>query len=107
MRIFLDDERYPKVEQFDVIIRDARSFFDRLIDILQDEGTISYISFDHDLGLESQTGYDCAKMLVTFDETTPLLAKDFTFNVHSANPVGAKNIQMYLDQYLRIARDGR
>jgi hypothetical protein len=104
MRIYLDDERNPKIEQFDVITRS----FGEFLEILEaTELKITYVSFDHDLGEDSLTGYDCAKALVELDIKYSVLAKDFTFNVHSANPVGAKNIQMYIDQYLRIAQNGR
>jgi hypothetical protein len=66
------------------------------------------ISFDHDLadahyiGAESKekTGYDFAKWLVDFhldNNITP----DFDYKVHSMNPVGAKNIQTLLDNFVR------
>lgn len=99
MRIYLDDERNPKVEQFDVVIRSFKNF--EVLLHLYDHCTevIEYVSFDHDLGTE-KTGYDCVKLLVEYDIAHKMLAKDFTFNVHSANPVGAKNIQAYMENYL-------
>lgn len=97
MRIFLDDERVPKVEQFDVVLRCANAFKNYVENL--GEQKISYISFDHDLGL-GETGYGVVKWLVEFDLDHQILDKDFTFNVHSANPVGAKNIQSYLENYL-------
>jgi hypothetical protein len=30
------------------------------------------------------------------------IPQDFQFYVHSKNPIGAKNIQMYLDNYLTM-----
>lgn len=96
MRIYLDDERNPKVEQFDKIVR-SYDEFSNFLD--ESERDITYISFDHDLGL-GRNGYDCVKLLVDFDMYYGVLSKDFNFNVHSANPVGAKNIQAYLENYL-------
>ena len=95
MRIYLDDERSPKVEQFDHLIR-TPLHFKLLVSKLR---SVSYISFDHDLG-SIQTGYDCAKWLVRYDMSNGILAPGFTFNVHSANPVGATNIRNYLNNYL-------
>jgi hypothetical protein len=91
------------VEQFDEVVRSIKEFknivwYARYADI-----PISYISFDHDLGSDcpETTGYACAKWLVDFDMKHNILTEDFTFNVHSANPVGARNIRMYMDQYLK------
>ena len=70
------------------------------------------ITFDHDLGNEhyshtsgtipyeefrEKTGYDCAKWLVDFciDKNLPLP----TYKVHSMNPVGAKNIISYFENF--------
>jgi hypothetical protein len=97
MRIFLDDERFPKVEKFDIIIRSYESL-EYLVRTLG-KRTINYISFDHDLG-EGLNGYDCVKFLVNRDLECQILADDFTFNVHSANPVGSVNIRKYMEGYL-------
>ena len=56
------------------------------------EGGIDFISLDHDLG-EEKSGYDIAKYIV--EEQIPIGA----FAVHSANPVGAKNIRELLTHY--------
>lgn len=83
------------------------------------------ISFDHDLGEEhikyyfdngghknppdpstadftEKTGKDCANWLVSYCETRQMPFPDFY--VHSANPVGAKNIESYLTQYKKFLR---
>ena len=102
MRIYLDDERNPKVEQFDKIVRSIKEFEKEVLMCDLRDIAITYISFDHDLGsdLPETTGYACAKLLCDIDQEFAVLSYDFTFNVHSANPIGAKNIQMYMDQYL-------
>lgn len=100
LRIFLDDERNPKVEQFDEIARSYQDF-EEIVCYRHD---ISYVSFDHDLGL-GKDGYDCAKFLVEMDIMIPgTITEDFTFNVHSANPVGASNIRNYMNDYLEFKR---
>lgn len=50
------------------------------------------VSFDHDLG-EEKTGYDIAKFIVE----NQIQIK--SFYVHSANPVGKKNIEDLLLHY--------
>lgn len=62
---------------------------------------------DHDLGTDREgnllpTGYDFAKWLIEMDmDGIITIPPDFAFTVHSANPVGAKNIQGYLMNYLQ------
>ncbi len=106
MRIYLDDERNPRVEQFDKVVRNKEDFNSLLGHCYTEGMLITYVSFDHDLGSDhpSTTGYACAKLLCDRDQELNILSPDFTFNVHSANPVGAKNIQMYMEQYLRSKR---
>jgi hypothetical protein len=105
MRIFLDDIRSPKVEKFDRICRTPREFMEIIRDCLDKGETISYISFDHDLGVDPETGdlyssgLELAQALCLRDHG--LLSEDFTYNVHSSNPVGAENIRAYMDNYLK------
>ena len=100
MRIYLDDERTPKVEKFDHIVR---NFTELTALVLEMKERISYISFDHDLGnYDKWDGYDAVKWLCELDLVTKIFTEDFTFNVHSANPVGANNIRCYLTQYLKM-----
>jgi len=101
--MFLDDERFP-----------GRSFWEQdhqyayipktyegAKTLCSKEGCPNYISFDHDLGL-GLSGLDFAKWLIEQDLNTngEFIPKDFTFVVHSQNPVGAKNIQELLTPYL-------
>ena len=54
--MFIDDERNP-VKKFDYIVRDYKEtmkIFDR-------HGCPTFISFDHDLGDKSKTGFDISK----------------------------------------------
>ena len=102
-RLFLDDERdparvYPREHVGDWIV--CRSVAEAL-DVFSDLGWPEWISFDHDLGNDQPTGMDLAKWLVNRDIEVGGMPADFTYEVHSANPVGAANIRGLLDGYLR------
>lgn len=101
MRIYLDDERNPKVLQFDHVVR---SFNELFVLIAETREKISYISFDHDLGI-GLTGYDAAKALCNMDMDHGVFSEDFTWDVHSANPVGSVNINAYLEGYFKWVTD--
>ena len=102
MRIYLDDIRTPK-EEFDFV---ARSY-DEAVAIIKRHGVPSFISFDHDLGVDESgvllhSGFDLAKWLVENDlDGVYKFPKDFSFKVHSQNPVGKENIISLLDSYLK------
>ncbi len=114
-KLFLDDIRIPKDaiglipdnlnkfywENDWVIVRDFHQF----CNYLQKFGLPDFISFDHDLADEhygdftpvdwkEKTGYECAKWLVDFCLENSLKIPNYI--VHSANPVGKKNIETYL-----------
>lgn len=103
--MFIDDERYPPNDgRMWVICRNK-------IDVewyLETQGMPSFISFDHDLGEDQPTGYDIAKMLVDFDMASDeqdivywgTLRHNFSYYVHSQNPIGKANIEGLLDGYL-------
>ena len=101
MRIYLDDIRLPKGKNWVI----ARSFSDFKRLCLEAE-SIDLISFDHDLGMENgeelPSGMDCVKWLCQahFDNLVDI--SETRFNVHSANPVGAKNIESYLNSFQRF-----
>lgn len=93
-KLYLDDIRSPRGTDW-VIVRSFEEFKRTILE----RGTPDMISFDHDLGWntdedkELPSGYDCAKWIV--ENNIPI--KDFF--VHSANPVGAENITRLLDNY--------
>ena len=99
IRIFLDDERVPKVEDFSFIVRCWTDWCILLNWCKKNRIKISYISFDHDLG-EGNSGYDCCKLLVEMDIENQLLSKDFSYNIHSGNIIGGNNIKWYLKNCL-------
>ncbi len=119
--LFLDDERVPTdvtwviIGQHDWEI--VRSF-DEAVEWVKANGYPDVVSFDHDLGYEgttiadsglvivtnsteSKSGYDFAKWLVEYDMETLTMPEHFDYTVHSMNPVGARNIQVYLDNYVK------
>lgn len=99
IRIFLDDEREPVNSRDYWIIRNYSAFVTTVLNFSE---PIDFISFDHDLGEDSLDGYEAVKWLCDLDtfRKGKVLSPDFTFYVHSQNPVGKKNIEEYLNGYL-------
>lgn len=106
--LYIDDERFPKDDSRTWVI--ARSVAEA-IKLIEEHGCPIFISFDHDLGCHIDqtplpTGYDFAHWLVNSDLDGKIrLPEGFKFNVHSANPQGAANIQGLMDRYLRFKED--
>lgn len=97
--LFIDDERKPPTHDGRnwIIARDKMD----VELIIWREGFPSHVSLDHDLGTD-YTGYDIAKWLVDLDMCGELLfPENFTYYVHSQNPIGKANIEGYLDNYLK------
>jgi hypothetical protein len=115
--LFLDDERNPedvtwapwqvrekyRNEEW-VIVRDGLE----ATHAIADKGCYpSFISFDHDLGDsdDGETGYDYAKRLVDMDmdkyHPRYKFPENFSFYVHSQNPVGKANIEGLLNNYMK------
>ena len=96
MRLYIDDIRNPKGE-FDAVVRTS----EEAINWMTFYGCPEFISFDHDLG-GTDTAMTVVKWMIENDlnENELFIPDNFTFFVHSANPVGAANIAGYLDSYL-------
>lgn len=77
-----------------------------VLDVFLEKGMPSYISFDHDLGEDSGTGYDIVKMLIAIDMETPedmyRFPENFECYVHSKNPIGKANIEGLLNNYMKV-----
>ena len=103
MNLFLDDIRNPPEGREWTIARN----YDEALAYAQVHGCPSYISFDHDLGeADAETGYNFAQWLVEQDLENPgFIPEDFSFYVHSANPVGAENIRSLLNSYLKFRQN--
>lgn len=117
--LFLDDERElddvtwapwqirEKYRNEEWII--CRSYENAMAEILK-RGCPKFVSFDHDLGHEKYTGYELAKQLVENDIISGdkesrreyKFADDFSYYVHSQNPIGKANIEGLLDNYMKF-----
>jgi len=101
--MYLDDIRNPTTDRNWNVVRSHCEAVDMILEF----GMPAYISFDHDLGAaDALTGYDLAKWIVKQDMDGAFkIAPSFKFNVHSANPVGAANITLYLNSYMKLVKE--
>jgi len=103
--LFLDDVRelnwvYPDAVVSEWVV--CRNFNDA-VSVVNAQGWPHFVSFDHDLGeSDAQSGYDFAQWLVQRDLDRNGMPNEFAFAVHSANPVGAANINGLLNGYLKF-----
>ncbi len=95
--MFIDDERFPPANNQQWKI--CRSF-DQVKEVIKEHGFPKHISFDHDLGDQQPTGYDIAKWMVECDLDQRVIPDDLSFYVHSQNPIGKRNIEALLINYL-------
>ena len=92
MKLWIDDVRTPPCDGWIHCrtvneTKAAVNFYERQ---RSDDSII--IDLDHDLGCK-KTGYDVAKWIVASGYT------NIRFHIHSANPVGRKNISELLTHY--------
>jgi hypothetical protein len=111
--LFIDDERWPldatwaewygKRNEWMV----ARTWIE-VCELIDTYGMPDFISFDHDLGPEEiyLTGYKIAQEIVNKDISGEwAIPENFSFYVHSQNPVGRQNIEGLLNRYLQFKKD--
>lgn len=83
--------------------------YSEALELVHTFGMPSFISFDHDLGEDSHSGYEIAKELVDIDLRTTDPDYKFPVNfdifVHSKNPVGKKNIEHYFLSYFKTKKE--
>jgi len=117
-KLYLDDMRYPDNHSD---WRIARNYHDALW-YVKTYGLPYHVSFDHDLadihyeipdyGHSDDfmvtdhvpyefTGYDFAKWLCQWMLDNVDNIDGFSYNVHSANPIGAENIRRYMENFLK------
>ena len=97
--MYLDDIRNPKTTDMDwVILRSS----DEAIEYVKQNGLPSMASLDHDLGGED-TSMVFIKWLIEYDLDNDgvIIPADFSWHVHSANPVGVDNINGLLNSYMK------
>lgn len=100
--VFFDDIRtldmvYPgQEEKFDFVVRTI----DEFKEMIELYGIPSFVSFDHDLGLNKDGSpaevYEVIKWIVYEKE---LDISEMDFAIHSDNPVGAENIESLLNNW--------
>lgn len=114
MKIFLDDDpvRDSWVDDTWVILRDPRALIGML---MVHDGEIEVLSLDHDLGwFEDRvihgevknvevTGYTVLTDIEA-NMAAGLIKNPPRFEIHSANPVGRKNMQAAIDSIERMRR---
>lgn len=102
-KLFIDDERFPPNDGSTWII--VRTLAETVVHVSV-FGMPSFISFDHDLGKDQPTGYDIARKLVNMDlDGVIQFPDDFSFYVHSQNPVGKINIESVISSYLKFKKE--
>lgn len=102
-KLFVDDirntEMYYPGQDF-VLVRT----YDEAVNVVLERGLPEFISFDHDLAdteVPERTGYTFAKFLVEYMMDNNIEVP-FDYIVHSSNPPGKRNIEMYLKNYFGI-----
>lgn len=103
MKIWLDDVR-PAPEGW-IWCKNSQEFcsYENLLAFVN--GEVEAISFDHDLGIESAgNGYQIACTLEELVYSERMYRRNLPeFTIHSANPVGRRNIQRAIDNIYRLA----
>lgn len=99
--IFLDDIRNTNNKDY-IVVRS----YEETISLIEKKGCPKFISFDHDLG-EDKNALQVVKWLIEKDldslnNKEIFIPDNFTFIVHSANPIGRKNIEEMLNGYLKF-----
>lgn len=97
--LFIDDERFPEFVGINYPVVVARNSYDalRFVDAW---GMPNQIWFDHDLG-EKDTAMTFVRWLEGEVAYKGLkIPDDFTFAVHSMNPIGAENIRSAMAQLI-------
>lgn len=111
--IFLDDERnfedvtwkgYIGYDNI-IIVRNFDQFKTAIMQV-EDLKTID-LSLDHDIqdfseDGEERTGYTCVKWLCDYVYDADLDLRETFVTVHSKNPIGQKNIEMYLVNFIEF-----
>jgi hypothetical protein len=99
MKLFVDDERNPPDETWDV----ARNYSEALDKLTNNKYDV--LSLDHDIASfdpdgREKTGYDITLWLVDKHHSNRYFHVPSKIKVHSANPVGKKNMESVIRRYL-------
>ena len=97
MRIWLDDIR-EMPDGYDIWCKTAIDAMGLIT-----KGYVKFISFDHDLGEDLLNGYDVAITIELFAHYK--LIDPIEWDVHSANPVGRRQIELTMIQAEKFWRE--
>jgi len=106
--LWLDDSRDPADKRMDWLAYSPIGYevevvwlkdYSQFRNWIQQHGLPDGICFDHDLGEDTPTGYDCSKWLVNYCLDNKLSPP--VWSSQSANPVGKANINGLLRNFLR------
>ena len=100
-KLFIDDERWPKTNDWVI----ARSSAEAIQACHSHKSLPNEIAFDHDLGGDDTTMRFIVWLVDVLDDDDYQIPADFTFSVHSQNPVGARNIQNYMENIIQEFRN--
>lgn len=90
-RLFLDDVRNPPDNDW-VVCRSTQE----AIEIIVQKGLPDFMSLDHDLGGDDTTMVFLKRLV---SEVWDGKSNPPEYQVHSANPIGTKNITSYMDSW--------
>lgn len=90
--LYLDDVRDPETDRDWVIVRS----FDEFTETIEERGVPEHMSLDHDLGWNVPDGLDCVNWMIENDIVPE------SWNIHSANPIGARNMESKLSQWVEF-----
>lgn len=102
IKLFIDDERFPITDDW-YIVRSS----EEAIAWVSQHGMPNEISFDHDLGGEDTSRVFVLWLLDNLAFGNTYIPEDFTFSVHSQNPIGAEWIKGTMDNILRYSQTQR
>ena len=99
-KLFIDDERYPVTPDWFI----ARNSYDAIYAV-KTYGLPSEIAFDHYLG-----GSDTSMVFIHFlndymIDNNLKFPSGFKYSIHSQNPVGAKNIDVFMMNLMEYLND--
>lgn len=94
-KMFIDDERNPPDNEY-VVCRST----DEAINYIKKNKWPYHFSFDHDLGGDDTVMVFLKKLYDFWNESIPIPS----YFVHSANPIGKKNIISFMESWKKSAQ---
>lgn len=95
-QLFIDDERFPPEGKDFAIVRSSAE----AIEFVKINGCPSFISFDHDLGGDDTSMKFIWWLIDSHLDGNVAIPENFSFYVHSQNPIGARNITELLNGFI-------